>query len=96
MTERKPMNVLQQAQLLKVYNELLEVVKKMLDDKVDAEILASTLVAQGLRLYKGILDEKTFQATIDVIIKNTKEIGIRPLFEQPPEKKEEKKEETIN
>ena len=93
MTERKPMNVLRQAQLLKVYNNMLDVVKKMLDDRVDPEILASTLVAQGLRLYKGVLDEKTFQATIDVIIKNTKEIGIRPLFEQPPE---EKKEETIN
>jgi len=94
MTERKPMNVLRQSQLLKVYNELLEVVKQMLDDKVDPEILASTLVAQGLRLYKGVLDEETFKATIDVIIKNTKEIGIRPLFEtRPPE---EKKEEKLN
>jgi hypothetical protein len=72
MTERKPMNVLRQSQLLKVYNELLEVVKQMLNDKVDPEILASTLVAQGLRLYKGVLDENTFKATKEVIVNNTK------------------------
>ena len=96
MTERKPMNVLRQAQLLKVYNDMLEVVKQMLDDKVDAEILASTLVAQGLRLYKGVLDEETFKATIDVIVKNAREMGIRPLFEPYPEEQEEKKEDTIN
>ena len=95
MTKQKPMNVLRQAQLLKVYNELLEVVKQMLKDKVEPDILASTLVAQGLRLYKGVLDDDTFKATIEVIVKNTREMGIRPLFE-PHLPKEEKKEETIN
>jgi len=95
MTKQKPMNVLRQAQLLKVYNDLLDVVKEMLDNKVEPDILASTLVAQGLRLYKGVLDDDTFKATIEVIVKNTREMGIRPLFEpHPPE--EEKKEETIN
>ena len=95
MTKQKPMNVLRQAQLLKVYNDLLNVVKQMLNDKVDPEILASTLVAQGLRLYKGVLDDETFKATMEVIVKNTKEMTIRPLFEPHPPK-EEKKEDTIN
>jgi hypothetical protein len=94
MTERKPMNVLRQSQLLKVYNDLLNVVKQMLNDKVDPEILASTLVAQGLRLYKGVLDDETFKATMEVIVKNTKEMTIRPLFEPHPP--EEKKEEKLN
>jgi len=95
MTKQKPMNVLRQAQLLKVYNDLLDVVKEMLDNKVEPDILASTLVAQGLRLYRGVLDDDTFKATIDVIVKNAREMGIRPLFEPHPPK-EEKKEETIN
>ena len=95
MIKQKPMNVLRQAQLLKVYNDLLDVVKEMLDNKVEPDILASTLVAQGLRLYRGVLDDDTFKATIDVIVKNAREMGIRPLFEPHPPK-EEKKEDTIN
>ena len=95
MTKQKPMNVLRQAQLLKVYNDLLDVVKEMLDNKVEPDILASTLVAQGFRLYRGVLDDDTFKATIDVIVKNAREMSIRPLFEPHPPK-EEKKEDTIN
>jgi len=91
MTEKKQMDVLRQSQLLKVYNDMLTVVKKMLDDKVDPEILASTLVAQGLRLYRGIMDQKTFDETIQVIVNNSKNMSIKPLFEFKPDKPKEDK-----
>jgi len=91
MTEKKQMDVLRQSQLLKVYNDMLTVVKKMLDDKVDPEILASTLVAQGLRLYRGIMDQKTFDETIQVIVNNAKSMSIKPLFEFKPDKPKEDK-----
>jgi len=91
MTEKKQMDVLRQSHLLKVYNEMLSVVKKMLDDKVDPEILASTLVAQGLRLYRGVMDQKTFDETIQVIVNNSKNMSIKPLFEFKPDKPKEDK-----
>ena len=93
MTEKKQMDVLRQSQLLKVYNDMLNIVKKMLDDKVDPEILASTLVAQGLRLYRGIMDQKTFEETIQVIVNNSKSMNIKPLFEF---KENKPKEDTVN
>jgi hypothetical protein len=92
MTDKKQVDVLRQAHLVKVYNTMLTIVKQMLDDGVDPEMLASTLVAQGLRLYRGTLDEKTFQDTIQVIVKNSKDLSIKPLFEsKPPEQPKEDK-----
>jgi hypothetical protein len=92
--DKKQVDVLRQAHLVKVYNIMLDVVKQMLKDGVDAEMLASTLVAQGLRLYRGILDEKSFEQTIQVIVNNSKNMGIKPLFEEKPP--EEKKGDVIN
>ena len=94
MTDKKQVDVLRQAHLVKLYNTMLSIVKQMLRDGADAEMLASTLVAQGLRLYRGTLDEKTFQQTIEVIVKNSKNMGIKPLFEEKPP--EEKKGDVIN
>ena len=92
MTDKKQVDVLRQAYLVNLYNTILKIVKQMLDDGVDPEMLASTLVAQGLRLYKGTLDEKTFQDTIQVIVKNSKDLNIKPLFEpKPPEQPKEDK-----
>jgi hypothetical protein len=91
MDAKKQMDVLRQAHLLKIYNEMLEVVKQMLDNRVDPEILASTLVAQGLRLYKGVLDQKTFDETIQVIVNNAKGMSIKPLFEFKQDKPKEEK-----
>ena len=95
MTDKKQIDVLRQAHLVKIYNTMLTIVKQMLDDKVDAEMLASTLVAQGLRLYKGVLTQKAFDDTIESIVVNAKNLSIKPLFEEkPPE--EIKKEDKIN
>ena len=94
MTDKKQMDVLRQAHLVKVYNTMLTIVKQMLDDGVDAEMLASTLVAQGLRLYRGVLDQKGFDDAIESVVNNAKSLSIKPLFEEKP--KEQPKEETVN
>jgi hypothetical protein len=94
MTDKKQVDVLRQAHLVKVYNTMLTIVKQMLDDGVDAEMLASTLVAQGLRLYKGVLDQKGFDDAIESIVNNAKSLSIKPLFEEKP--KEQPKEDTVN
>jgi hypothetical protein len=94
MTDKKQIDVLRQAHLVKVYNTMLTIVKQMLDDGVDAEMLASTLVAQGLRLYRGVLDQKGFDDAIESVVNNAKSLSIKPLFEEKP--KEQPKEDTIN
>ena len=94
MTDKKQMDVLRQAHLVKVYNTMLTIVKQMLDDGVDAEMLASTLVAQGLRLYRGVLDQKGFDDAIESVVNNAKSLSIKPLFEEKP--KEQPKEDTVN
>jgi len=94
MTDKKQIDVLRQAHLVKVYNTMLTIVKQMLDDGVDAEMLASTLVAQGLRLYRGVLDQKGFDDAIESVVNNAKSLSIKPLFEEKP--KEQPKEDTVN
>jgi hypothetical protein len=94
MTDKKQVDVLRQAHLVKVYNTMLTIVKQMLDDGVDAEMLASTLVAQGLRLYRGVLDQKGFDDAIESVVNNAKSLSIKPLFEEKP--KEQPKEDTVN
>jgi len=94
MTDKKQIDVLRQAHLVKVYNTMLTIVKQMLDDGVDAEMLASTLVAQGLRLYRGVLDQKGFDDAIESVVNNAKNLSIKPLFEEKP--KEQPKEDTVN
>jgi len=94
MTDKKQIDVLRQAHLVKVYNTMLTIVKQMLDDGVDAEKLASTLVAQGLRLYRGVLDQKGFDDAIESVVNNAKSLSIKPLFEEKP--KEQPKEDTVN
>ena len=94
MNDKKQVDVLRQAHLVKVYNTMLTIVKQMLDDGVDAEMLASTLVAQGLRLYRGVLDQKGFDDAIESVVNNAKSLSIKPLFEEKP--KEQPKEDTVN
>ena len=94
MTDKKQVDVLRQAHLVKVYNTMLTIVKQMLDDGVDAEMLASTLVAQGLRLYRGVLDQKGFDDAIESVVNNATSLSIKPLFEEKP--KEQPKEDTVN
>ena len=85
MTKKK-MDVLRTTMLLNVYDELAKKTIDMLERYNDDQLVASTLVAQGLRVYKSILSEGDFKDMLKIIVEDA--IKIQPFFDG--------KEETIN
>jgi hypothetical protein len=81
----KKLNILQQARLFNLYKEVLNYTYRLLDKYEDDQLVASTLLSQGLRLYRGTLDEKSFNELLDTIVKDAK--LIKPI---------EKDEKTVN
>jgi len=81
----KKLNVLQQARLFNIYKEVLLHVHQLLNKYEDAQLVASTLLSQGLRLYRGTLSDKSFNELLETIIKDAK--LIKPI---------EKDEKSIN
>jgi hypothetical protein len=81
----KKLNILQQARLFNIYKEVLNYTRHLLNKYEDDQLVASTLLSQGLRLYRGILDDKSFNELLDTIIKDAK--LIKPI---------EKNEKSIN
>jgi len=84
----KKMNVLRTSKLLQVYEELAKKTFEMLDKYEDEQLIASSLVAQGIKLYKGILTEQEFKDMLKIIVNDA--TTIRPMVE------EEKKKDTLN
>jgi len=82
----KKMDVLRTTMLLNVYDELAKKTLDMLEKYKDDQIIASTLVAQGLRVYKSILSDKEFDNMVKIIVEDAHKI--KPFFDG--------KEETIN
>jgi hypothetical protein len=68
----KKLNILQQARLFNLYKEVLNYTHRLLDKYEDDQLVASTLLSQGLRLYRGILDERSFNELLDTIVKDAK------------------------
>ena len=68
----KKLNILQQARLFNLYKEVLHYTYRLLDKYEDDQLVASTLLSQGLRLYRGTLDDKSFNELLDTIIKDAK------------------------
>jgi hypothetical protein len=83
--EDKKLNILQQARLFNIYKEVLDNTHHLLKKYEDDQLVASTLLSQGLRLYRGILSDKSFNELLDAIIKDAK--LIKPI---------EKDEKSIN
>jgi len=81
----KKLNILQQARLFNLYKEVLNYTHRLLDKYEDDQLVASTLLSQGLRLYRGILDERSFNELLDTIVKDAK--LIKPI---------EKNEKSVN
>jgi hypothetical protein len=81
----KKLNILQQARLFNIYKEVLNYTRYLLKKYEDDQLIASTLLSQGLRLYRGILDDKSFNELLDTVIKDAK--LIKPI---------EKHEKSIN
>jgi hypothetical protein len=80
------MDVLRTTMLLSIYEELAKKTIEMLEKYNDDQLIASTLVAQGLRVYKSILSEQEFNDMLKVIVNDATKI--KPFFDS--------KEKTVN
>lgn len=78
MTKKK-MDVLRTTMLLNIYDELAKKTIDMLEKYKDDQLVASTLVAQGLRVYKSILSEQEFEDMLKLIINDATKI--KPFFD---------------
>ena len=75
----KKMDILRTTMLLNVYDELAKKTIDMLEKYKDDQLVASALVAQGLRVYKSILSEEEFKTMLNLIIDDTTKI--KPFFD---------------
>ena len=76
----KKMNVLRTTMLLNVYDELAKKTLELLEKYKDDQLVASTLVAQGLKVYKSILSEQEFNDMLKIIVDDANKI--KPFFEE--------------
>jgi dihydrofolate reductase len=76
----KKMDVLRTTMLLNVYDELAKKTLELLEKYKDDQLVASTLVAQGLKVYKSILSEQEFNDMLKIIIDDANKI--KPFFEE--------------
>ena len=79
MTNKK-MDVLRTTMLLNVYDELAQKTLELLEKYKDDQLVASTLVAQGLKVYKSILSEQEFNDMLKIIVDDASKI--KPFFEE--------------
>lgn len=70
----KDLNALEQAKLLQIYEELYKMVIELLKKYDDPQLVASTLIGQGFRLYRGVLQDADFNDLLKHIIKENKNI----------------------
>ena len=73
------MDVLRTSMLLTIYKELADKTIEMLEKYNDDQLIASTLVAQGLRVYKSTLTEEEFKDMLKTIINDATKI--KPFFD---------------
>ena len=57
-----------------VYDELFETAADLILRYENPQIVASTLMAQAVRLYRTILTDKEFEEMIEIVLKNANEI----------------------
>jgi len=84
---KKSMDVLRTSKLLKIYDDMAKKTLELLTEYNDDQLVASTLVAQGIRIYKAVLSEQEFKDMLKIIVNDA--TNIKPFVE-------EKKEDTIN
>ena len=78
MTKKK-MDVLRTSMLLTIYKEMADKTIEMLEKYNDDQLIASTLVAQGLRVYKSVLSEEEFKDMLKTIVNDA--VKIKPFFD---------------
>jgi hypothetical protein len=60
--------------LKKIYDDFLEFLIKKLVQYEDSQLIASTMIAQALRLYKSTLTDKEYREMMNTVIKTSKSI----------------------
>lgn len=70
----KKLNVIDQAKLLKIYEELYKIILDLLNKYDDPQLVASTLLGQGFRLYRGVLTDADFKDLLRHVINENKNI----------------------
>ena len=57
-----------------LYSEMLEFIISKVIEYDDAQVVASTMMAQALRLYKSSLTDEEFKDMLKIVVKNAKKI----------------------
>ena len=63
--------------LKKIYDDFLEFLIKKLVQYEDSQLIASTMIAQALRLYKSTLTDKEYREMMNTVIKTSRTTGRR-------------------
>jgi len=64
--------------LKKIYDEFLDFLIKKLIQYEDSQLIASTMIAQALRLYKSTLTDKEYKEMLESVLKTSK--TVRPFM----------------
>lgn len=75
----KKLNIMEQAKLLQIYEEMYKIVMDLLKKYDDPQLVASTLIGQGFRLYRGVLEDADFSDLLRHVVKENKNIKPLPL-----------------
>ena len=61
-------------QLKDIYDDFLEFLIRKLVQYEDSQMIASTMIAQALRLYKSTLTDKEYREMMNTVVKTSKTI----------------------
>lgn len=61
-------------QLRDIYDDFLEFLIRKLVQYEDSQMIASTMIAQALRLYKSTLTDKEYREMMNTVVKTSKSI----------------------
>lgn len=61
-------------QLKRIYDDFLDFLMKKLLQYEDSQMIASTMIAQALRLYKSTLTDKEYREMMNTVVKTSRTI----------------------
>ena len=61
-------------QLKRIYDDFLDFLMKKLLQYEDSQMIASTMIAQALRLYKSTLTDKEYREMMNTVVKTSRSI----------------------
>ena len=66
--------VKKEKQLKDIYDDFLEFLIRKLVQYEDSQMIASTMIAQALRLYKSTLNDKEYREMMNTVVKTSRSI----------------------